>query len=130
MPEFRFTGICLVSEDVPKLADFYVRLLGVSAEGDETFTSLSVAGAELSIFSASGMDAMAPGSTSGAGRGSFTIEIQVDDVDETFDRVRPAGAGIVKPLTTQPWGRRSVWLRDTDGNIINLYQPVPIAPPG
>jgi predicted enzyme related to lactoylglutathione lyase len=130
MPEFRFTGICLVSEDVPKLADFYARLLGVSAEGDETFTSLSVAGAELSIFAASGMEAMAPGSMSGAGRGSFTIEIQVDDVDETFDRVRPVAAGIVKPLTTQPWGRRSVWLRDPDGNIINLYQPVPIAPPG
>jgi uncharacterized glyoxalase superfamily protein PhnB len=130
MSAFRFTGVCLVSEDVPKLADFYVRLLGASAEGDAVFTSISVAGAELSIFAASGMERMAPGSTNGAGRGSFTIEIQVDDVDETFERVSPVGAEVVKPLTTQPWGRRSVWLRDPDGNIINLYEPVPIAAPG
>ncbi|MGW0828878.1 VOC family protein [Streptomyces prunicolor] len=31
---------------------------------------------------------------------------------------------ILKPPTTQPWGRRSVWLRDPDGNIVNLYQEV------
>jgi ketosteroid isomerase-like protein len=30
--------------------------------------------------------------------------------------------------TTQPWGRRSVWLRDPDGNVVNLYQSLP-APP-
>lgn len=130
MSGFRFTGICLVSEDVLGLADFYARLLGASAEGDAVFTSLSAAGAELSIFAASGMERMAPGSMRGAGRGAFTIEIQVDDVDGTFERVSPVGAEVVKPLTTQPWGRRSVWLRDPDGNIINLYQPVPMATPG
>lgn len=35
-----------------------------------------------------------------------------------------AGAQVVKPPTTQAWGRRSVWLRDPDGNIVNLYTNV------
>ncbi|MFF4806074.1 VOC family protein [Streptomyces sp. NPDC001351] len=36
---------------------------------------------------------------------------------------RRRGVEILKPLTTQPWGRRrSVWLCDPDGNIVNLYQ--------
>ncbi|WP_037681784.1 VOC family protein [Streptomyces griseus] len=36
----------------------------------------------------------------------------------------PAARGIeiLKPPTTQPRGRRSVWLRDPEGNIVNLYQ--------
>jgi hypothetical protein len=33
-----------------------------------------------------------------------------------------SGARSLKPPTTQPWGRRSLWLRDPDGNIVNLYQ--------
>jgi SnoaL-like polyketide cyclase/Glyoxalase-like domain len=69
---------------------------------------------------------MAPGSTDNAGRGALTLEFEVDDVDGWFDRVRAAGAPVVKPPTTQAWGRRSVWLRDPDGNIVNLYEPVPL----
>ena len=36
---------------------------------------------------------------------------------------------IVKPPTTQPWGRRSVWFRDPDGNIVNFYADVANAAP-
>ncbi len=29
------------------------------------------------------------------------------------------------PPTTFPWGNRSIYLRDPDGNLINLYSLVP-----
>ena len=56
-------------------------------------------------------------------RGTWTP--QVDDVDAEVDRLNKLGCVIVKPPTTQPWGRRSVWVRDPDGNIINFYANVP-----
>jgi predicted ester cyclase len=31
------------------------------------------------------------------------------------------GVPVVKPPETYPWGRRSAWFRDPDGNIINFY---------
>jgi len=58
----------------------------------------------------------------GAGSGNFTIEFEVDDVDARHEKLLGSGLRILKPPTTQPWGRRSLWLRDPDGNIVNLYQ--------
>jgi len=31
----------------------------------------------------------------------------------------------VKTPSAQPWGNRSIYLRDTDGNLVNLYTRVP-----
>jgi uncharacterized glyoxalase superfamily protein PhnB len=60
----------------------------------------------------------------GAGRSAYTLDLQVTSaaaVDETHHRMLSQGVTIVKPPTTQPWGRRSVWLRDPDGNLVNVY---------
>jgi catechol 2,3-dioxygenase-like lactoylglutathione lyase family enzyme len=70
----RFTGICLITKDVPALADFYTRVLGVRPEGDATHMALHTGGAGIAIFSVEGMEGMAPGSMQGAGYGSITRE--------------------------------------------------------
>ncbi|MEV3912536.1 VOC family protein [Streptomyces canus] len=70
------------------------------------------------------MESMVPGSTAAAASGSFTVEFRVTDVDARHERLAAQGVEILKPPTTQPWGRRSLWLRDPDGNIVNLYQEV------
>ncbi len=121
----RFNGICIVSKDVRRLAEFYIQLLGVEGSVNSTFVGLATRGASLSIFSDEEMEIMAPGSMDGAGRGGCTIEFEVADVDRQFDRLQAMRVPIVKPPTTQPWGRRSVWFRDPDGNIVNFYADVP-----
>lgn len=118
------TAIALITDDVLALARFYADLLDAEVEGDASFAVVKVAGAGLTFFSKSGMEAMAPGSMAGAGHGGFTIEFNVDDVDPRYERLVAEGVTIAKPLTTQPWGRRSVWVRDPDGNIVNFYQNV------
>ena len=117
----RFHGICIVSRDVRRLAAFYIRLLGVEGSVNSTFVGLATKGASLSIFSEEEMEIMAPGSMRGAGRGGYTIEFEVDDVDRQYQRLQAMQVPIAKPPTTQPWGRRSVWFRDPDGNIVNFY---------
>ena len=124
----RFNGICIISPDVRRLAEFYIRLLGAEGSVNSTFVGLATEGASLSIFSEEEMEIMAPGSMEGAGRGSYTIEFEVDDVDRQHDRLQAMQVPIVKPPTTQPWGRRSVWFRDPDGNMVNFYANV--APAG
>ncbi len=120
----RFNGICLVSRNVERLREFYESALHVEAEGNDIHVKLQTAGAVLSIFSESGMEAMAPGSMKSYGHGGFTIEFEVENVDEEHDRLRSMNVPIVKMPTTQPWGRRSVWFRDPDGNIVNFFSNV------
>ncbi len=117
----RFQGVCLITRDVRRLREFYEHILQVQAEGDDGFVTFPTVGAGLSIFSKQGMEQMAPGSMSEIGSGSCTLEFEVDDVDSECERLREMNVPIVKPPTTQPWGLRSVWFRDPDGNLVNLY---------
>jgi len=55
----KFKGICLITNNVPVLTNFYREVLGVSADGNELHTELKTNGATLSIFSTQGMEDMA-----------------------------------------------------------------------
>ena len=116
----RLAGICLVTEKLRALADYYVQVLGVEAVGDDTHVELRTEGAGLAIFSAEGMEEMAPGSMVGAGSGNAVLEFIVADVDAEYERLRDLGVEVVKPPQTHPWGARSFWFRDPDGNLVDF----------
>ncbi len=120
----RITGICIITRDVSRLCAFYRDVLKADSEGDEIFSSLRAEGTQLSLCDEQIMEQMAPNSMVGAGRGSYTLEVQVDDVDSEYRRLADGHVDIVKAPTTQPWCRRSVWFRDPDGNLINFYAQV------
>lgn len=120
----RFEGICLITSDVNRLAEFYCKVLEVESEGDDIHQEVHTDGAELAIFSKEGMEEMAPGCMTGAGNGSFTLGFLVEDVDSAYRRLLNLGVEIVKPPITYPWGTRSAWFRDPDGNIINYFEVV------
>jgi catechol 2,3-dioxygenase-like lactoylglutathione lyase family enzyme len=117
----KFDGICLITRNVPALADFYARVLGVKAEGDETHAELHTDGAALVIFSIRGMEQMAPGSMQGAGTGCITLGFEVQDVDLEYERLKTDGVVFILLPTTHPWGARSFWFRDPDGNIVDFF---------
>ncbi len=117
----KFAGICLITTNVPVLANFYTKVLGVNAEGDDVHVELKTEGANLAIFSREGMESMAPLSMQGAGYGSFTIAFEVKDVDAEYERLKTLDVEFVMLPTTHPWGSRSFWFRDPDGNIIDFF---------
>jgi catechol 2,3-dioxygenase-like lactoylglutathione lyase family enzyme/ketosteroid isomerase-like protein len=121
----QLTGLCLLTDDVVRLSHFYAEIFDTETAGDDTFATVTCPGAELSFFSWSGMEHMAPGSRGHASPGAFTLEVEVEDVDAWHARLEALATAVVKPPTTQPWGRRSVWFRDPDGNLVNFYAPVP-----
>lgn len=120
----KFTGICLITKDVPSLADFYTRVLGVTAEGDAAHMELHTEGAGIAIFSIEGMEGMAPDSMQGAGCGSITLAFEVQDVDAEYERLKTLGVAFVMLPRTHPWGARSFWFRDPDGNIVDFYAQI------
>jgi catechol 2,3-dioxygenase-like lactoylglutathione lyase family enzyme len=122
----RFNGICIVTRDVRRLHNFYRDVLQVESQGEDVFVAFSTEGAELSLFTEQGMEQMAPASMKGAGHGSYTLEFEVEDVDKEYERLIDMDIPVVKPPTTQPWGRRSVWFRDPDNNIVNFYADVDV----
>lgn len=119
-----FTGICLNTPDVLALARFYSAVFDAPVNGDATHCELALPGLALAIFSTAGMETMAPGYAQNPG-GTVTLMFQVQDVDAECERVRGLGAQVILPPTTHPWGARSFWFRDPDGNIIDFYAPLP-----
>ena len=124
MTKRKFRSICLITQDVSRLRDFYQKVFQVQTEASDTFAAFEPVGVPLTLFHMEGMEQMAPGSMQGAGAGNAVLEFEVEDVDQEYERLLGMNISIVKPPTTQPWGLRSVWFRDPDGNIINFFAPV------
>ena len=120
----KFSGVCLITENVPSLVEFYQRVLCQKAQGDDVHAEFSFGGLGLAIFSRQGTEEMAPGSTAGAGTGGVTLMFEVEDVDAAYERLKGLPVEIVKPPQTYPWGARSVWFRDPDGNLVDFMQIV------
>jgi catechol 2,3-dioxygenase-like lactoylglutathione lyase family enzyme len=120
----KFNGICLVTEHVPALVQFYSSILGYQAKGDDNHAEFVINGLSLAIFTRQGMEEMAPGSREGVGYGGFTIVFEVEDVDEQYERLKVLGVTFVKLPATYSWGTRSVWFRDPEGNITDFYSHV------
>jgi predicted enzyme related to lactoylglutathione lyase len=48
--------------------------------------------------------------------GHAQIYIEVDDLEQTFVAAESAGAPVVSPIATHPWGERSFMIYDPSGN--------------
>ncbi len=120
----KFSGICLITERVTTLARFYEKIFCTEAAGDDVHAELCCAGLDLAIFSKEGMEQMAEGSMRNAGYGSFTIGFEVADVDAEYERLKALNLEFVKPPQSHPWGSRSFWFRDSDGNIVDFWSRV------
>ncbi len=119
-----FSGICLITESVSALVGFYEKIFSTKAEGDDYHAELCFGGLNLAIFCKQGMEQLAEGSMQGAGHGSFALGFEVADVDTEYERLKSFGVEFIKLPTTHPWGARSFWFRDPDGNIVDFLSMV------
>ena len=71
-----------------QLIKFYTTVLGVEVSGNDVHAELKTKGANISIFSAQGMEDISLGSMKGAGHGVFTIGFEVGDIDGEYKRLK------------------------------------------
>lgn len=120
----RFSGICLITRNVPRLRQFYCDLLQVAAEGDQEYVTLATDEVDFSIVSARRMEQLAPGCLAEGGQGNYTLEFEVEDVEREYQHLLRLAIPIAKPPDVHPWGRRAVWFHDPEGNLVSFYTPV------
>lgn len=125
------TNICLITDNVKRLVDFYEPVLAVKAKwtGPDYAELPTAGGGFVAIFSAKAQENYIPGSAEPAKNRSAILEFRVSDVDLQYRLLKSVVKTWVKPPTTQPWGTRSVYFRDPDGNLVNFYaSPTPAKP--
>ena len=121
----RLVNTCVITNSLDRLVEFYELILMSKAkrsglEYAEFATGVGV----LAIFSERAQEKYIPGSTEAANNRSLILEFRVADVDQEYRRLQGLVKTWAKPPTTQPWGIRSTYFRDPDGNLVDLYAPV------
>jgi catechol 2,3-dioxygenase-like lactoylglutathione lyase family enzyme len=116
---------CLITNDVNRLAAFYAQVLQTQPhKADETYVDFRTGTGVLALFSAEAQEKYIPGSTTPGQNHSAILEFRVSDVDQEYARLHDIVKQWVKAPTTQPWGTRSIYFRDPDGNLIDFFAPV------
>lgn len=112
----------IVCDDVEALAGFYSRLIGTSVALNEYYVEVPAGPASVG-FSKRRFTEYAPAADdpSAPRMAEVILDFEVPDVDAEFQRLRPLGLDWVLPPTTQPWGNRSMILRDPAGVLINVF---------
>jgi catechol 2,3-dioxygenase-like lactoylglutathione lyase family enzyme len=119
-PALRHT--CLITKDVSRLVEFYARVLGLAAaKTGNDYAEFHTGGQTLAIFSVEAQEKYIPGSAQATSNKSMILEFEVADVDLEYARLQGFVKDWAKPPTTQPWGTRSTYFRDPDGNLINFF---------
>ena len=88
---------------------------------DSDYAEFHTGAAVLAIFSTAAQEKYIPGATRPASKKSAILEFEVADVDQEYSRLQTIVKHWVKPPTAQPWGTRSIYFRDPDGNLIDFY---------
>lgn len=121
-PELAHT--CLITNNVDRLVAFYEPVLRLRAQrSGPDYAEFHTGAGVLAIYSAQAQENYIPGSATAASNRSMVLEFRVSDVDREYTRLQSLVKVWVKPPTTQPWGTRSVYFRDPDGNLVDFFTP-------
>jgi predicted enzyme related to lactoylglutathione lyase len=103
--------VCLLTQNVTRLAEFYKKVLNASSDGDdEVHQAIKTDGCLLTLYN--------DGCVSEQRNNNLVLAFTVDCVDAEYDRLCSLGVKITEPPTTRPWGARNMLFEDPDGNRI------------
>jgi catechol 2,3-dioxygenase-like lactoylglutathione lyase family enzyme len=81
-------------------------------------------GASLLALTERGLMFNDPATPAGALSLQLAFRVAPKEVDECADALRAEGIAIVGPPTDQPWGHRTLFFRDPDGNVLEIYADI------
>jgi len=108
--------ICLHTNNVVKLSDFYRKILKITQENNseknnnETHQFILTEGVTLSVWN--------NGELKDNNNKNISLAFTVNDVDEEYNRLLGIGIKIIEPPKKQPWGAKNMLFCDPDGNQI------------
>ena len=123
----RLDGFGLFVEDMGKMIRFYRDVLGFEIKEDENTSNVFLIkdGTLFLLYGRSDFEKMTSRKyeyIKGL-NGHSEIALYVDtfeEVDEAYERVIGMGAESVLEPTTEPWGQRTCYIADPEGNLIEI----------
>ena len=103
--------VCMLTNDVPRLAAFYKQLLGVDNDSnDETHQFILSEETALTIYN--------DGTAKNNRNENICLAFTVNDMDREYEKVKALGAQVIEPPTQRPWSAVNMSFYDPDNNII------------
>lgn len=128
--------ITLLTADVPAMRAFYEDVIGFAVKTDmDQYIEFESDGVRFSICDRAVLsDATEHADYQNAAEGqrcelAFPCTTP-EDVDVVYRRIVAAGAVPIKPPADMPWGQRTAFFADPEGNIHELFADMPDAPNG
>ena len=121
--------VSLLTNDVPRLAEFYKQLLETeNGSSDEVHQTILGGETMLTIYN--------DGSTKNNQNHNICMAFTVEDIEKEYKKVSALGVKIIEKPTARPWGAINMSFYDPDGNVIYLrsfkaaeglpaYTPIP-----
>lgn len=124
----KLEGFGIFVKDMSVMIRFYRDVLGFEIKEDESTASnvyLVKDGVLFLLFGRNDFEAMAerPFNYANGINGHYEIALQAENyaaVDEAFAQVVAKGAVPVMKPTTEPWGQRTCYVADPEGNLIEI----------
>jgi lactoylglutathione lyase len=121
--------VILFVADLERSTAFYRDVLGLpfKLQGDG-YVEFATEGSRFGLFDRNrlgeltGQDAEAPGRPGGE------VVFLVGDVDAEAERLRGAGARVLKGPLDRAWGHRTLHVEDPDGFVVELAEEIPRRP--
>ena len=105
--------VCLLTNNVLRLASFYRQLLGVEeSSSDETHQFDLVEKTSLTVYN--------DGTDKNNQNQNICLAFTVDDIEKEYEKVLSMGARIIEPPAKRPWGAINMSFYDPDNNIVYL----------
>ncbi len=123
----KLDGFGIMVDDMPAMVRFYRDVLGFEIKEDENTSNvfLEKDGTLFLLYRKSDFEKMTGRSFSYVKglNGHYEIALSVSnyaEVDNTFKALVELGAQAVMPPTTEPWGQRTCYIADPEGNLIEI----------
>ena len=127
MSRFTFNTIALFTTNNREVVDFYCNIFGFETDwdGKEPNVEMRLGGMRLLLFPREDFEQMISQRLSYPSGINGTMELSFDvptfaDVDKEYDRAVSMGAKPVMQPTTEPWGQRTSYVADPEGNLIEI----------
>lgn len=125
--KFKFNTIGLFTTDNARMTAFYRDVFGFTTEwnGKEPNVEMQLDGMRLIMFPRTAFEEMISQELSYPKGRNGSMELSFDvpsfaDVDKEYDNAVKLGATPVFPPTTEPWGQRTCYVADPEGNLIEI----------
>lgn len=119
----KFASVRIIAADIGSMVAFYEMVTGIKAQWlTPVFAEIVMPGATLAIGAAETVALWQEGSAVPAANRSVVIELQVEDIQSEYARLKD-NVVLVHELKTMPWGNSTFQVRDPEGNAVSLYMP-------